>query len=59
MNVASLGFANPTAGSFDLHLAAGSPALNHGDPGNYPARDIDEQGRPLGGAPDAGADEAG
>jgi hypothetical protein len=59
LNVASLGFANSTPGSFDLHLAAGSPALNRGDPGNYPNRDIDGQARPLGSAPDAGADEAG
>jgi hypothetical protein len=59
LNVASLGFANSTPGSFDLHLAAGSPALNRGDPGNYPAGDIDGQARPLGSAPDAGADETG
>jgi hypothetical protein len=43
----------------DLHLAPGSPALNRGDPGTYPARDIDGQSRPLGSGPDAGADEAG
>ena len=30
-------------GSFDLHLAPGSPALNHGDPGGYPSRDFDGQ----------------
>jgi hypothetical protein len=59
LNVASLGFLNATPGSFDLHLAPGSPALNRGDPGTYPARDIDGQSRPLGSGPDAGADEAG
>jgi hypothetical protein len=50
---------NGTPGSFDLHLAPGSPALNRGDPGTYPAPDIDGQSRPLGSGPDAGADEAG
>jgi len=59
LNVASLGFLNATTGSFDLHLAPGSPALNRGDPGSYPAGDIDGQSRPLGSGPDAGADEAG
>ena len=59
LNVASLGFLNATPGSFDLHLAPGSPALNRGDPGTYPAPDIDGQSRPLGSGPDAGADEAG
>jgi hypothetical protein len=54
-NVGSAGFVN--AGAVDLHLAAGSPAIDAGDPGNYPTRDIDGQARPLGGAPDAGADE--
>src|SRR5262249_2597778 len=38
-NVSSLGFKNAAAG--DLHLAAGSPAINKGAPGNYPAADID------------------
>jgi hypothetical protein len=50
---------NASPGSFDLQLAPGSPALNHGDPGSYPTRDIDGQSRPLGSGPDAGADEAG
>ena len=45
--------------SSDLHLAVGAAARNAGDPNSYPARDIDGQARPLGGAPDAGADEAG
>jgi hypothetical protein len=43
----------------NLHLTAGSAAVNAGDPTSYPALDIDGQARPLGGAPDAGADEAG
>jgi hypothetical protein len=55
----SAGFLNATPGSFDLHLAPGSPALNHGDPGDYPARDLDGQSRPQGSGPDAGADETG
>jgi hypothetical protein len=59
LNVTNLGFVNSTAGSFNLHLTPGSPALNHGDPGNYPARDLDGQSRPQGSGPDAGADEAG
>jgi chitodextrinase len=54
--VSDFGFVNPAA--VDLHLKPGSPAINAGDPSFYPARDIDGQSRPLGGAPDAGADEA-
>jgi len=57
LNVTTLGFLNSTPGSFDLHLAATSPAINRGDPANYPATDIDGQARPMGVAPDAGADE--
>ena len=49
------GFVN--ASGFDLHLAPGSAAINAGDPNNYPNTDIDGQSRPLGGTPDAGADE--
>jgi hypothetical protein len=59
LNVSGLGFLNSSPGSFDLHLAPGSPALNHGDPGNYPSRDFDGQSRPQGSGPDAGADESG
>ena len=51
------GFRNP--GAFDLHLSAGSAAIDRGDPAEYPARDIDGDLRPAGSAPDAGADEAG
>jgi hypothetical protein len=55
--VASAGFVNPGAG--DLHLLASSPALNFGDTANYSGLDIDGQARPMGAAPDAGADEEG
>ncbi len=56
-NVADILFVNRS--TLDLHLKLGSPAINAGDPSNYPATDFDGQARPLGGAPDAGADEAG
>jgi chitodextrinase len=55
--VSAIGFVN--AASLDLRLTAGSPAIDAGNPSNYPASDIGGQARPLGGAPDAGADEAG
>ena len=55
-NVANAGFVN--RGAMNLHLAPGSPAINAGDPSFYPAKDIDGQARPSGGAPDAGAAEA-
>jgi hypothetical protein len=42
----------------NLHLKAGSAAINHGKPGNTPTTDYDGQNRPMGNAPDAGADEA-
>jgi len=54
-NVANVGFANE--GAVDLHLTSTSPAINAGDPGTFPSADIDGQARPLGGTPDAGADE--
>jgi chitodextrinase len=54
---------NAAAGFVDasnnLHLATASAAINAGDPANYPTTDIDGQGRPIGGAPDAGGDETG
>jgi hypothetical protein len=50
-----LGFVNPTGG--DLHLTATSPAINAGSPTNFALADIDGQARPMGAAPDAGADE--
>jgi hypothetical protein len=54
-DVANLGFVD--AGAFDLHLRADSPAVDAGDPADFPAADIDDQHRPSGAAPDAGADE--
>jgi hypothetical protein len=61
--VCGAGDKNAAAGFVDmnsnLHLAAGSAAINAGDPASFPGRDIDGQTRPGGAAPDAGADEAG
>ena len=54
-SVRRLGFARPTG--LDVHLLKTSPAINAGDPRNFPVRDLDGQRRPLGKAPDAGADE--
>jgi hypothetical protein len=54
---ASPGFVRPVEGDMDLHLGPGSPAVGRGKPGGFPSYDIDGQSRPLGGAPDAGADE--
>jgi hypothetical protein len=54
-NVSELGFVNPR--KLNLHLRAGSPAIDAGDPKSFPRRDIDRQRRPVGRAPDAGADE--
>jgi hypothetical protein len=45
--------------ALDLHLAPGSAAIDRGDPASYPGVDFDGEARPLGGAPDAGADESG
>lgn len=42
---------------FDLHLAPGSAAIDRGNPASFPPADIDGDSRPMGGAPDAGADE--
>ena len=39
------------------HLAAGSPCIDRGVTGDVPDRDIDGDPRPIGPAPDAGADE--
>ncbi|MGE4030247.1 MAG: Ig-like domain-containing protein [Thermoleophilia bacterium] len=52
---AAPGFLNP--GAMDLRLAAGSAAINRGDPSAYPPGDITGTARPLGGRPDAGAHE--
>jgi len=53
--VARHGYVDPA--HFDLHLAAGSPAIAAGDPGQRPAADIDGDRRPAKIAPDAGADQ--
>lgn len=45
------------AEGFDLHLAPGSAAIDRGNPASFPPADIDGDSRPMGGAPDAGADE--
>jgi hypothetical protein len=47
------------AEGFDLHLTPGSAAIGRANPASFPASDIDGQARPLGSAPDAGADEVG
>jgi len=57
--VASGGMAFVNSAAHDYHLAPGSAAIDRGDPNRYPATDIDGQTRPMGLAPDAGADEAG
>ena len=56
-DVANLGFVDLFG--FDLHVLGTSPAIDAGDPANFPATDIDGQRRPSSGssAPDAGADE--
>ncbi len=41
----------------NLHLRPGSPAIDHGDAARFPRRDIDGHKRPVGRAPDSGADE--
>ena len=51
------GFVDPA--TLDLHLLPGATAIDHGDPGGYPATDIDGGPRPIGPLPDAGADERG
>jgi len=55
-SVASAGYVN--AGAHDLHLVAGSAAIDAGSTTVFPGTDIDGQGRPMGAAPDAGADES-
>jgi hypothetical protein len=53
--VSDLGFVDPE--KLNLHLRAGSPAIDAGDPKSFPPRDIDGQRRASGRLPDAGADE--
>lgn len=48
-----------SASAFDLHLNAGAAAIDRGSPSSYAPTDIDGQPRPIGGAPDIGADEWG
>ncbi len=46
------------SGAGDYHLAAGSPAIDHGTSANAPLVDLDGTTRPLGAAVDIGAYEA-
>jgi len=46
---------DPTHG--DFHLAPGSPCIDAGDPFLYPSTDFEGDPRPMGRAPDIGADE--
>jgi hypothetical protein len=55
-SVASAGYVN--GAGHDLHLTAGSAAIDAGSTTVFPGTDIDGQGRPMGAAPDAGADES-
>lgn len=43
--------------TLDLHLGPGSAAVDRGNPLEFPTHDIDGDARPVGLAPDAGADE--
>jgi hypothetical protein len=52
---AALGWVNP--GAYDFHLTSGSPAINAGDPNDYPA--LDREGLVRDSQPDAGAHEYG
>jgi hypothetical protein len=52
-----LGFVDRAA--LDLRLSPSSPAVDRGNPLEFPGTDIDGNPRPFGGAPDAGADEFG
>jgi hypothetical protein len=54
-SVADVKYVNESA--FDLHLAAGSAAINRASALDTLADDIDRTGRPQGGVSDAGADE--
>jgi hypothetical protein len=54
-DVTRLGFVDP--GTANLRLRPGSPAIDRGDPKDYPSRDIFGVRRPRGKAPDAGAAE--
>jgi len=45
------------AANGDFHLQADSPCIDAGDPNNYPETDFEGDPRPIGVAPDIGADE--
>jgi chitodextrinase len=55
-DVSVLSFVDP--GAHDLHLAPGSAAIDAGPASGCAEQDIDGQTRPMGPAPDAGADES-
>jgi hypothetical protein len=55
-SVRSLGFT--AANTMDLRLLRGSPAVDSGNPSDFPPRDIFGHRRPAGKAPDAGAVES-
>src|SRR5919112_1427781 len=55
-SVSNPGWVEPANG--DLHLRSDSPAIGAGNPSSFPATDVDNEGRPAGGSPDAGADES-
>jgi hypothetical protein len=52
-------FVNASPTGPDLDLAPGSLGIDQADPADYPSTDIHGTARPLGNAPDIGADEAG
>lgn len=54
-SLSAAGFVDP--GALDLRVRATSPAINAGDPKDYPRADIFGHRRPRGGLPDAGAVE--
>jgi hypothetical protein len=47
------------ASAFNLHLKAGAATIDKGSPTDSAGNDFDGQRRPIGGAPDIGADEYG
>jgi hypothetical protein len=53
----AVAFVDPSGTPPDLHLSVDSIASGRGDPANVPATDMDGDPRPVGTAPDAGADE--
>lgn len=54
-SLSAVGFVDPA--TLDLRVRATSPAVNAGDPHDYPPTDIFGHHRPRGGRPDAGAVE--